>query len=334
MIIDLFSQGDRYMYISIVFLAYMFSLFIALTAILLVMLVNKKQEFKPSEMFNKIRYFALSIMILCAFYLVIYFRERYFDHIQVEMTLRIIEYILYAVVAYLWLRILVYMSGGKKNYYIYAALIGGTLLIQGVGVAAFFMDNNYYIANYGIRMFAIYFEFGITFVNIVFTCLLIAKILRDEMIKHRRTFVVIVSVMILVWNVDQCIVDYGLYSGTYEYAIWNMEDPTAILMLIIALFVLWYIFKEDFSPIFYSEKESSGKDIVETIAESHKLTVRECEVLRLIYAGYTNAEISDELNISINTVKKHTQNMYEKLAIGNRMELLQLIMKKTEQENH
>ena len=57
-----------------------------------------------------------------------------------------------------------------------------------------------------------------------------------------------------------------------------------------------------------------------------------CEVLRLLYSGYTNAEIADELVISINTVKKNTQNMYEKLAIGNRMELIQLIMEKTEKK--
>ena len=52
------------------------------------------------------------------------------------------------------------------------------------------------------------------------------------------------------------------------------------------------------------------------------LTGREYEVLRLIGDGLTNQEIANELYISLNTVKRHTSNIYRKLAVNNRREAL------------
>jgi LuxR family maltose regulon positive regulatory protein len=48
------------------------------------------------------------------------------------------------------------------------------------------------------------------------------------------------------------------------------------------------------------------------------LTEREVEVLRLIVAGLTNAEIADELYIAISTVKSHVNHIYGKLAVEHR----------------
>jgi LuxR family maltose regulon positive regulatory protein len=48
------------------------------------------------------------------------------------------------------------------------------------------------------------------------------------------------------------------------------------------------------------------------------LTRREQEVLELITAGLTNAEIAGKLVISAETVKKHTGNIYSKLGVSNR----------------
>jgi DNA-binding NarL/FixJ family response regulator len=48
------------------------------------------------------------------------------------------------------------------------------------------------------------------------------------------------------------------------------------------------------------------------------LTPRENQVLRLVAMGLSNQEIADSLEISIETVKEHVQNLLRKLALGDR----------------
>lgn len=48
------------------------------------------------------------------------------------------------------------------------------------------------------------------------------------------------------------------------------------------------------------------------------LTEREIEVLRLVTQGLNNAEISDKLCISMNTVKTHLKNIFQKLEVEDR----------------
>lgn len=48
------------------------------------------------------------------------------------------------------------------------------------------------------------------------------------------------------------------------------------------------------------------------------LTGRELDVLHLMCRGYSNQHIADELIVSVNTVKKHTSNIYGKLGVKNR----------------
>jgi len=52
------------------------------------------------------------------------------------------------------------------------------------------------------------------------------------------------------------------------------------------------------------------------------LTERECEVLKLIAAGYTNQQVADVLVITLNTVKKHTTHIYGKLEVKNRTQAI------------
>ncbi len=51
-----------------------------------------------------------------------------------------------------------------------------------------------------------------------------------------------------------------------------------------------------------------------------KLTKREQEVLEALAKGYLYKEIAHRLTISIDTVKKHSKNIYRKLNVRNRTE--------------
>ncbi len=51
------------------------------------------------------------------------------------------------------------------------------------------------------------------------------------------------------------------------------------------------------------------------------LTEREEQVLHVVARGRTNAEIADELNISLSTVKTHLASLMGKLGVRNRVEI-------------
>jgi len=54
----------------------------------------------------------------------------------------------------------------------------------------------------------------------------------------------------------------------------------------------------------------------------NELTERENEVLNLLSKGKSYASIADELYLSVNTIKTHVKNIYEKLQVSSREELM------------
>lgn len=63
------------------------------------------------------------------------------------------------------------------------------------------------------------------------------------------------------------------------------------------------------------------EDKLIAIAEKYGLTERETDVLLQISNGLGNTEIAEKLYVSVNTVKYHTRNLYDKLHISKRTEI-------------
>ena len=73
------------------------------------------------------------------------------------------------------------------------------------------------------------------------------------------------------------------------------------------------------SWILKEDKESTIQD--KTSDPFDVLSPREKEVARLAARGYSNAQIADELFISVETVKRHMATIFEKLEIESRRQL-------------
>ncbi len=74
-------------------------------------------------------------------------------------------------------------------------------------------------------------------------------------------------------------------------------------------------------------ENTEEKSILKAI-EDFSLSEREAEVLRLIADGRSNNDISDQINVSLSTVKKHVYNIFNKAGVNSRAQLLTMIFTK------
>lgn len=80
--------------------------------------------------------------------------------------------------------------------------------------------------------------------------------------------------------------------------------------------------KEDYLELILrmaKKQSSSAAEIVQKTPEEH-LTMMETVILTSIGKGRTNAEICEELNLKLSTVKSHIYSLYRKLGVKNRMQ--------------
>ena len=113
---------------------------------------------------------------------------------------------------------------------------------------------------------------------------------------------------------------------------WHIPENIAPFIAFVALLYLnlvplfWY----RFFFIGYANrmvKLIEDPSVLQRIAEDHHISQREQEIMQLLLDGKSNKEIEKSLFISYHTVKNHVYNLYQKLGIKSRYELLHLITK-------
>ena len=83
---------------------------------------------------------------------------------------------------------------------------------------------------------------------------------------------------------------------------------------------LYIRIKEQIPPTEKTQTHIESHEIFESMMQGHGLTNREAEVAWLLYRGFTNRQIGEELFIAETTVKKHVSHIYEKMQVSGRKE--------------
>jgi len=78
--------------------------------------------------------------------------------------------------------------------------------------------------------------------------------------------------------------------------------------------------------IFIIEERISNKLEMNRIRQLYGLTRRETDVLRRTLDGLKNTETAEDLEISEQTVKDHLSNIYMKMGVENKFELMRLLV--------
>lgn len=77
------------------------------------------------------------------------------------------------------------------------------------------------------------------------------------------------------------------------------------------------------------ERKLNAADFVPNEQElaERKISKRELEVLQLMADGMSNKEIADSLFVSLNTIKSHSSNLFEKLEVKRRTQAVETAKK-------
>jgi DNA-binding CsgD family transcriptional regulator len=123
-----------------------------------------------------------------------------------------------------------------------------------------------------------------------------------------------------------------LFTRIFSEIIISMNE-TAIISLLATLlmFIGTVVFRVDpktfagwHSPAEPIKPNQDETNYSSQFALQYKLTSREKQILELLLEGRNNPYIRESLNISNNTLKTHLRNVYRKLSINDRQELLDL----------
>lgn len=114
---------------------------------------------------------------------------------------------------------------------------------------------------------------------------------------------------------------------TYEASLVNI-GTTAVMALVLVVAIIVVIMKNR-APHNSALEESGMPDAttsaIDIVAEENALSPRESEIALLIVKGYTLPMIGEKLFISTDTVRSHSKNLYKKLGIHKKQELIMLV---------
>ena len=314
--------------------------FALLILLILIALLIKHKSVGRSVTLSSLRNFILCFFCIILLYYFTSYKGIHTGVFQRGIPGRIADFSLFILLDYFWFAFVrAHLKEMGKARPIFDKAVNGILaglLVLSVFCGVVLIDANYYVADPAARIFAIGIESLCCLTGSVLNMVYMVQAVKAGLEKQTQLFVVIVSILVFGVGLLSGIATVRLAVGEMAYAVESFYyDPTSLIMILTAFCVLVYLFRHDFSPIYFmeqAEEELTDEEVLDLLAQECGLSKREREVCELIFKGDSYEDIAEQLYISKLTVKKHVHNLYEKLDVSKRMDLINLVRARKIQE--
>ncbi|EMF0035401.1 response regulator transcription factor [Enterococcus hirae] len=132
------------------------------------------------------------------------------------------------------------------------------------------------------------------------------------------SILIIIEDSFVIFNVDQ-------YSSLVT-KIYNRSVSEDIFSIVICVLLLHFFIKK-YQPQKEKTQNQDTSLLIQDFCQVHQFTQRETEIFVLLLSHRTNQEIADQLFLSLGTVKTHVHNIFIKLDIKKRTQIIPLFEK-------
>ena len=325
------------------FITYTIMCFLGLQAITLIVMLTKRNDAVNKELMKATRNFVIISFALGLYYYITYYRELVLGEFATGPVVRGFDAVIFYAMGYSWIKLIDNIVGVDNKEIIamrkHIRVVFPCLMVLSAAVYIFILDAYYNTDSFAEEVITIVSEAVLGIVVILYTSKYVVWAYRELVDSASRKYIMIVSVFVCfntLWN--NCVAAFVFIKAvSLSVMCSNLYALTSILLLITNLLTLCYVYKKDFTPIFFGDRNDTAKQLteeeaVDLVARNHKLTERERDVMMLAYKGLTNPDIAEELYISRHTVKRHMHNIFEKLDVSTRMELAHLVQSQINRE--
>ncbi len=209
------------------------------------------------------------------------------------------------------------LEWGKNRIFLILFMLGSIivilLIIQGLS-AVFVRDEIDTLMNNLIA-------FDIAASAVILICALVILIFSNILRDHKKRKLIKGFLILYGFSYGIMFTTAVLKNSIYRIFYFSYGISFLILNLLPLIFIRRLLGRVEIQE--FSHISGEGYD---HIYANYGITNREKEIIQLIISGKSNKEIGEILFISVKTVKYHVYNVYRKLKIKNRIELINLFI--------
>lgn len=311
----------------------------------LILLLLAKREEGKRRLYQAARNFSLSVFLLILLYLGFYYQDTVAQEPEVSLLWRLADYLLWALLPLSWLRLYRELLGEAAERARVWLKVGEwtaiVTLAAALPVTVFFQNDIYAIANNVVRRLWRDFTVASFLTTAAVLVALSVHALRSDAPAERKIYPVLCMALQFWGHFSQLLLDLDMAKGSYIILGWNYNQGMVSFlasMLLLNAATLVFAFRGEFRETYLRPPEEAAEAVpqltpeerLDLLAERYELTAREREIVALMREGRSNPEIGEALYVTRNTVKKHIQNIYEKLGVNSRKGLEELL----EEQDH